>query len=135
MSKFVVTVALSALLAAPVLGQGAATDPLNVAEVPAENAADEAKPDAAEASEAAIIADCNARKFETSVELENDGKKRLTRMKLCSTAQSGDAAWVRTLEDAKVKISAHPDISAESKASISEEIEAEIAKIAGKPQQ
>jgi hypothetical protein len=135
MSRLVVTVVLSALLAAPVLGQDVGTDPSNVAEVPAENAADEVKPDTAEASEAAIIADCNARKFETSVELEKDGKKRLTRMKLCSTAQSDDAAWVRTLEDAKVKISAHPDISAESKASISDQIDAEIAKVAGKPQQ
>jgi len=34
-----------------------------------------------------------------------------------------------------VKISAHPDISAASKASISDQIDAEIAKVAGKPQQ
>ena len=135
MSKFFLAAMFAGILTVPALAQDIAPDPSSVAEAPPANAADEARGGPAEASEAAVIADCSARKFETSVELEKDGKKRLTRMKLCSAAESDDRAWVRTLEDAKEKISAHPDISAESKASISEQIDAEIAKVAGEPKQ
>lgn len=77
---------------------------------------------------AAIVADCNARKFETSVEIEKDGHKRLTKLKLCAAKEGDQASWVRTLEDAKAKIAAHPDISDESKAKIAAELDAEIAK-------
>jgi hypothetical protein len=77
---------------------------------------------------AAIVADCSARKFETSVEIEKDGQKRLTKMKLCAAKEGDQASWVRTLEDAKAKIAAHPDISEESKAKIAAELDAEIAK-------
>ena len=78
---------------------------------------------------AAIVADCSARKFETSVEIEKDGEKRLTKLKLCAAKDGDQASWVRTLEDAKAKIAAHPDISEESKAKIAAELDAEIAKI------
>jgi hypothetical protein len=77
---------------------------------------------------AAIVADCSARKFETSVEIEKDGQKRLTKLKLCSAKEADQASWVRTLQDAKAKIAAHPDISQESKAKIAAELDAEIAK-------
>jgi hypothetical protein len=86
---------------------------------------------AADTDAAAIVADCNARKFETRVEIEKDGEKRLTKMKLCAVKDADDASWVRTLEDAKAKIAAHPDISDESKAKIAAEIDAEIAKLQG----
>ena len=135
MSKTVVTALIAAFLAVPAVGQDVPPVEPNAVDAPAEVATVEKGADAGDASDAAVIADCNARKFETSVELEKDGKKRLTRMKLCSTAQSDDAAWVRTLEDAKEKIASHPDISAESKVSISEQIDAEIAKVAAKPKQ
>jgi len=78
---------------------------------------------------AAIVADCAARKFETRVEIEKNGEKRQTKLKLCAAKDGDDAAWLRTLEDAKVKIAAHPDISDESKAKIAAELDAEIAKI------
>lgn len=78
---------------------------------------------------AKIVADCSARKFETSAELEKDGKKRVTKIKLCSTKSGDDMAWVKTLEDAKTKIGGHPDISAESKAKIEAELTAEISRL------
>ncbi len=84
-----------------------------------------------ESSVAAIVADCNARKFETRVEIEKGGEKRLTKLKLCAVKDADDASWLRTLEDAKAKIAAHPDISAESKAKIAAEIDTEIAKLQG----
>ena len=84
--------------------------------------------EATDSQAAAIVADCNARKFESSVEIDKGGEKRLTRFKLCAAKDSDDAAWVKTLKDAKAKIAAHPDISAESKASIAKQLDIEIAK-------
>lgn len=84
-----------------------------------------------DSSAAAIVADCNARKFETRVEIEKDGEKRLTKLKLCAVKDADDASWLRTLEDARAKIAAHPDISAESKAKIAAEIDTEVAKLQG----
>jgi hypothetical protein len=85
--------------------------------------------DATDPQAAAIVADCSARKFETSVEIERDGRKRLTRMKLCAATNADDAAWARTLKDAKVKIAANPEITEESKAEIASKLDAEIAKL------
>jgi len=84
--------------------------------------------EATDTAAAAIVVDCNARKFETSVEIEKDGQKRRTRLKLCAASDSDDAAWAKTLEDAKAKIASHPDISEESKAKIAAELDVEIAK-------
>lgn len=84
---------------------------------------------ASDTTAAAIVADCNARKFETRVEIEKDGQKRLTKLKLCAAKEGDDASWLRTLEDAKAKIAVHPDISVESKAKIAAELDAEIAKL------
>lgn len=91
-------------------------------------ATDESGVQPTDTTAAEIVADCNARKFETSVEIEKDGQKRLTRLKLCAAREGDQASWVRTLEDAKEKIAAHPDISEESKAKIAAELDAEIAK-------
>lgn len=82
----------------------------------------------AEGQAAKIVADCSARMFETSVEIEKGGEKRLTRFKLCAAKDSDDAAWVRTLKDARAKVAAHPDISLESKARLATQLDVEIAK-------
>jgi hypothetical protein len=96
-------------------------------------AAEPAPTGSVDTTAAAIVADCNARKFETSVEIDKAGEKRLTKLKLCAAKDADDASWVRTLEDAKRKIAAHPEISGESKMKIAAEIDSEIAKIqAGK---
>ena len=110
MTRLTIAAAIALLAAAPLLAQQRdtveATDP---------NAAQ-------------IVADCSARKFESSVEIDKGGQKRLTRFKLCAAKDSDDAAWVKVLQDAKAKIAAHPDISAESKASIASQLDVEIAK-------
>lgn len=84
--------------------------------------------EATDPNAARIVADCSARKFESSIEIDKNGQKRLTRFKLCSAKDSDDAAWVKMLQDAKAKIAAHPDISPESKASIAAQLDIEIAK-------
>lgn len=111
MNKLIVTAAFACAMAVPA--------PAEELQQPAES----------DPSVAAIVADCSARKFETRVEIEKDGQKRLTKLKLCAVKDADDASWVRTLEDAKAKIAAHPDISEESRAKIVAELDAEIAKI------
>jgi hypothetical protein len=108
MNKLIVAATFACVVAVPVLAQ---------------------QPRAGDSSAAAIVADCNARKFEAQVEIEKNGEKRLTKMKLCGIKNEDDAAWLRTLQDAKAKIAAHPDISDESKMKIAAEIDGEIAKV------
>lgn len=111
MTRLISAAFLAGLLAMPALAQD---------EAPAAD-----QPDT---SAAAIVADCSARKFETSVEIEKDGEKRQTKLKLCAVANGDAEQWVRTLRDAKAKIAGHPDISEESKTKIAIELDAEIAK-------
>lgn len=118
MKKLYIAAAIAAIAAAPL----SAGQMDQVAAAPADTV------EASDPAAAAIVADCSARKFETSVELEKNGQKRLTKLKLCAAQGSDQAAWIRTLEDAKVKIAAHPTISAESKTKIAAEFDAEIAK-------
>lgn len=117
MSKAIIAATLVMLAAGPAISQDANPAASQAATIEAPD------PEAAK-----IVADCSARKFETAVEIDKDGKKRLTKMKLCAAKDSDDAAWVKTLEDAKAKIAAHSDISAESKASIANQLDVEIAK-------
>jgi hypothetical protein len=107
MNRVIAAAALIAAIAAPAMAQSQPAD----------------------SSAAAIVADCNVRKFETSVEFEQEGKKRLTKLKLCAVKDADDAAWLRTLEDARAKIAAHPEISSDSKTKIAAELDAEIAKL------
>jgi len=85
--------------------------------------------EATDTTSAAIIADCNARKFETSAELDKDGQKRIVKIKLCAAKDEDAAAWIKTLRDAKAKIAGHPEISQDSKAKITAELDTEIARI------
>jgi hypothetical protein len=78
---------------------------------------------------AAIVADCNARKFETKAEIEKDGGKHIVKIKLCAAKDEDAAAWVKTLRDAKAKIADHPEISQDSKVKITAELDAEIARV------
>lgn len=111
MSKFIAVAAFACAMIAPASAQEKPQPPEN------------------DPGAAAIVADCAARKFETRVEIEKDGEKRLTKLKLCAVKDADEAAWLRTLEDAKAKITAHPDISDESKVKIAAEFDAEIARV------
>lgn len=78
---------------------------------------------------AAIVADCNARKFETKAEIEKGGEKHIVKIKLCAAKDEDAAAWVKTLRDAKAKIADHPEISQDSKVRIIAELNSEIARV------
>ncbi len=120
MTRLTIASAVILFVAAPLLAQQ---------EKPASGQGDTVE--ATDPEAARIVADCSARKFESSIEIDKGGQKRLTRFKLCSAKDSDDAAWVKVLQDAKAKIAAHPDISAESKASIASQLDVEIAKYSG----
>jgi hypothetical protein len=124
MKVLIVAAALGALLATPGLAAPAGQTRTVKTIVQANGDKVEADSEAAR-----IVADCSARKFETTAELQKDGERRLTKLKLCSAEGEDEAGWVRTLEDAKAKIAANDVISAESKVKIVAELEAEIAKI------
>ena len=136
--RILVTSLVLIALATPALAQEAEPastieEATAISEQPAEGVG--AVGEVKEISAAAALVDCDKRKFETSIELVKDGKTRVTRMKLCATSDADDAAWARTLADAKAKIAENSGISDESKARITEQLEVEIAKLAGGPDQ
>ena len=77
---------------------------------------------------AAIIADCSARKFETSIELVQDGKPRKSKVKLCGKQGQTDAEWAHTLKDAVAKIEANQKMPQAGKDQLVTALKAEIAK-------
>lgn len=80
-------------------------------------------------AEAAQVAACNARKFETSAELVKDGQTKVTKIKLCGKAGADDMAWVKTLESARTRLGSIPDLSTDSRSKIDGELAAEIARL------
>jgi len=77
----------------------------------------------------ALEARCSGRTFETSVDIMREGKTRRSRVKLCATAGDTDADWLRTLEDAKVKIGDFAGIDDANRARVRADLDAEIARV------
>ena len=125
--KFPILAALIAGLA----GTPAAAQDAPAADTPAvEKVIKEEKVvEGADSEEARLVADCSARKFETSAELDKDGTKRVTKLKLCSVVGADDMAWIKTLEGAKARVAGIPDLSLESRTKIEAELDAEIARL------
>src|SRR5512139_2972992 len=81
-----------------------------------------------------LVTDCNARKFETVVEREENGERQSSKVKLCGKQGQTDAEWVATLKDAESKIAANPRMQQSSKDQLSAALKAEIARLeAGAP--
>ncbi|QNN64255.1 hypothetical protein H9L12_07755 [Sphingomonas rhizophila] len=76
-----------------------------------------------------LVASCGARNFETTAEMNKDGKKRVTKIKLCAKPGESDAAWVATLKDARGKLEKMEDMSPESRTKIAADLNAEIARL------
>jgi hypothetical protein len=56
----------------------------------------------------ALIANCNAHKFETTVMVTGpDGKPKQSQVKICGQAGQSDTDWVKTLRDALVPLRAN----------------------------
>lgn len=117
---------LAALLSGAVIAPAAAQD----ATIVEKSVIKEEKiVEGADSEEARLVNDCSARKFETSAELDKDGSKRVTKIRLCSKPGADDVAWVKTLEGAKARVAGIPDLSPESRTKIEAELDAEIARL------
>ncbi len=61
--------------------------------------------DAPSARVKAILQNCDAHKFETTIDVTIDGVVKKSHVKLCGTEGQTDADWLRTLKDAAAKTS------------------------------
>ena len=76
-----------------------------------------------------LVTDCNARKFETTVEREVNGEKQSSKVKLCGKQGQTDAEWAATLKDAAAKIETNEKMPQAAKDQLSAALKAEIAKV------
>jgi hypothetical protein len=101
-----------------------AVPPVMAQEKPAESKVEGNDPEALK-----LVTDCDARKFETTVEREENGEKQSSKVKLCGKHGQTDAEWIATLKDAASKIEANPKMPQNVKDQLSGALEAEIAKL------
>jgi len=107
------------IAAAPALAQDkAAADP----------AAKEA-PGAPSGKLKTLLENCDAHKFETTVESVVDGKPHSSKVKMCGMEGQSDAEWIGTLKDAIEKLKANEKMRAATRDQIVKAIEAEIARL------
>lgn len=55
----------------------------------------------------ALLQNCDAHKFETTIDVIADGKPKKSRVKLCGTEGQSDSDWLLTLKDAAAKTNAN----------------------------
>lgn len=79
----------------------------------------------------AVMAQCDAHKFETSAVVGEGASKRVTKLKLCAKAGESDAQWVVTLRQALDRLQGMDQIAPASRAQIADQLKAEIAKLEG----
>jgi hypothetical protein len=78
---------------------------------------------------AALIANCEAHKFETTVIVTVEGKLKPSKVKLCGKVGQSDADWLTTLQDAVAKVAANDKMSPSMKQQITVALNAEIANV------
>lgn len=114
MKRFTIALALAAGAMFPAMAQ----------EKPAESAVQGDDPEALK-----LVTDCNARKFETTVDREVNGVRQSSKVKLCGKQGQTDAEWAATLKDAAAKIDANDKMPQSAKDQLSAALKAEIAKV------
>jgi hypothetical protein len=77
------------------------------------------------------LQDCDAHKFETSVQSVVDGKPHMSRVKMCGVEGQSDAEWIGTLKDAVAKLGANTEMAASTRDQIITAVKAEIARLEG----
>lgn len=76
-----------------------------------------------------LLQNCDAHKFETTVDSTVDGKPHRSKVKMCGNEGQSDADWVGTLKDAIAKLEANQEMAAATRDQIITAIKAEIARI------
>ena len=114
MNRLTIALALAAGAMFPALAQ----------EKPAESTVQGDDPEALK-----LVTDCNARKFETVIDREENGERKSSKVKLCGKQGQTDAEWAATLKDAAAKIEANAQMPQAAKDQLSAALKAEIAKV------
>src|SRR5689334_11650405 len=76
-----------------------------------------------------LLDNCEAHKFETTVDATIDGEPHRSKVKLCGKDGQSDADWIGTLKDAIAKLDANKDMDASVRTQIETAINAEIARL------
>jgi hypothetical protein len=78
-----------------------------------------------------LLQNCDAHKFETTVESIVAGKPHRSKVKMCGTEGQSDAAWIGTLKDAIAKLEASKEMPEATRNQIITAVKAEIARLEG----
>lgn len=76
-----------------------------------------------------LLQNCDAHKFETTVESTVNGQPHRSKVKMCGTEGQSDADWIGTLNDAIAKLEANKNMAADTRDQIVIAIRTEIARI------
>lgn len=77
-------------------------------------------------AEKSLVQNCDAHRFETTIQQMVDGKPKLSKVRMCGTEGQSDADWLRTLKDAVKKTQASempPGVKQQIVAAVNAEIE------------
>ncbi len=80
-----------------------------------------------------LLQNCDAHKFETTVESVVDGKPHQSKVKMCGTEGQSDADWINSLKDAIAKLQSNSEMPAVTREQIIAAVKAEIARLEGNP--
>ena len=78
-----------------------------------------------------LLENCDAHKFETTIESTVDGQPHRSKVKMCGTEGQSDADWIGTLRDAITKLQANEEMPSSTRDQIVSAIAAEIARLNG----
>jgi hypothetical protein len=76
-----------------------------------------------------LLENCDAHKFETTVDTLVDGKPHRSKVKLCGTEGQSDSDWIGTLNDAVAKLDSNKEMAAAVRDQIETAVKAEIARL------
>jgi hypothetical protein len=76
-----------------------------------------------------VLQNCDAHKFETTVQSIVDGEPHQSKVKLCGQTGQSDADWIHTLQDAIAKLNANKDMPAAMRDQIVGAINVEITRL------
>lgn len=82
--------------------------------------------DEAASDQKALVQNCDAHKFETTIQQMVDGKPKQSKVRMCGTKGQSDAEWIKTLKDALKKTQASempPGVKQQIVAAVNAEIE------------
>jgi len=94
-----------------------------------QSAPPEAPSDAPPAKLQSLLQNCDAHKFETTVESVVDGKPHRSKVKMCGTEGQSDADWIVTLQDAIDKLEANTEVAESTRAQVVTAVKAEIERL------